>query len=150
MKKIVSVLAISALMFGAGQSMAKSAGYFNPQSMPLTQLSADNIQLQSTSSGLKYKVLKVGSGAKVKASDEVELRFISYDMNGEVHDGTLDNSPIVLPVSMMFSGLKEGLMLMQAGGIYELHIPAHLGYKEEGKGRKKAIIYRVELLKIGR
>lgn len=120
---------------------------FDPQSMPIHQLSATT-PVQSTASGLHYQVLQAGQGRHVTRHDEVEIRFISYDLNGEVQDGTLNNVPVIVPVSEMFTGLQEGLTLMQAGGIYELHIPAHLGYQEEGQRTKKAIRYRVEVLRI--
>lgn len=144
MKRFASVFTIAMLCCTGNAVYAK----FDPAQMPINAISAQDMPLQMTASGLGYKVLKAGQGAKVRANDEVEIRFISYDSNGEVHDGTLNNVPMIVPVSMMFSGLQEGLGLMQAGGIYELQIPAHLGYQEEGQVGKKAIRYRVEVLRI--
>lgn len=103
---------------------------------------------KQTASGLSYNIIRVGKGAKPKANDEVKVLFTSYTANGELLDGTLNRAPVILPISEMFLGLQEGLMLMQEGGIYELHIPAHLGYSEEGKSKKQAVRYRIELLKI--
>ncbi|MDO4895209.1 FKBP-type peptidyl-prolyl cis-trans isomerase [Moraxella sp.] len=48
----------------------------------------------------------------------------------------------------MFTGLKESLLLMPVGAIYEFDIPAHLGYQEEGKSTSQAAKYRIELLRI--
>lgn len=104
--------------------------------------------VKTTHSGLKYKTVKEGRGQRPKANDEVEIRFTSYRPNGERFEGTFNNVPVILPLSQMFSGLQEGLMLMQPGGIYELYIPAHLGYQEEGSAKRKAVNYRVELLRI--
>lgn len=104
--------------------------------------------LQQTVSGLSYKVLKAGHGAFPKRHDEVEILFSSYNAKGELNEGTFNRVPVILPVSEMFTGLQEGLMLMQAGGIYELYIPAHLGYREEGKAHKQASTYRIEVLRI--
>lgn len=104
--------------------------------------------LQQTASGLSYKVLRAGHGVSPKRHDEVEILFSSYNAKGELNEGTFNHVPVILPISEMFSGLQEGLMLMQAGGIYELYIPAHLGYREEGKANKQASTYRIEVLRI--
>ncbi|WLF84410.1 FKBP-type peptidyl-prolyl cis-trans isomerase [Moraxella sp. ZY210820] len=104
--------------------------------------------VQQTASGLNYKVLRAGHGISPKHRDEVEILFSSYNAKGELNEGTLNGVPVILPISEMFSGLQEGLMLMQVGGIYELYIPAHLGYREEGKVNKQASTYRIELLSI--
>lgn len=106
------------------------------------------IQTQQTSSGLKYQIIKNTSGQKPKIGDEVEIRFISYNDKGEVLEGTLNHVPVILPVSEMFSGLQESLLLMPVGSIYEFDIPTHLGYSEEGKSFKQAVKYRIELLRI--
>ncbi|XXQ68016.1 FKBP-type peptidyl-prolyl cis-trans isomerase [Neisseriaceae bacterium B1] len=119
-----------------------------PVSLPITRIAAEHIPLQHTSSGLKYKVLKSGTGQRPREHNEVEVRFVSYDTTGQVNDGTLNNVPVILPISIMFAGLREGLMLMPVGSVYELHIPAHLGYREEGIAQPKSITYRIELLNI--
>lgn len=106
------------------------------------------MQTQQTSSGLKYQIIKKSSGHKPKIDDEVEIRFTSYNDKGEVLEGTLNHVPVLLPVSEMFKGLQESLLLMPVGSIYEFDIPAYLGYSEEGKNFKQAVKYRIELLHI--
>ncbi|MFD0966326.1 FKBP-type peptidyl-prolyl cis-trans isomerase [Seminibacterium arietis] len=101
-----------------------------------------------TASGLSYKIIRVGKGARPKINDEVKVLFTSYKSDGELLDGTLNGMPVILPIAAMFSGLQEGLMLMQEGSIYELYIPKHLGYKEEGKLKNNAATYKIELIKI--
>lgn len=127
---------------------ACSSQTVNPAQNTDEVLMSESGMLKTTSSGLKYKILKAGRGQYPKANDEVEIRFTSYHPNEEKFEGTFNNVPVILPLNQMFSGLKEGLMLMQPGGIYELHIPAHLGYQEEGSAKKRAVNYRVELLRI--
>lgn len=107
-----------------------------------------SMQMQQTSSGLKYKIIKNSSGQKPKIDDEVEIHFTSYNDKGEVLEGTLNHVPVILPISEMFNGLQESLLLMPVGSIYEFDIPAHLGYSEEGKSFKQAVKYRIELLRI--
>lgn len=102
----------------------------------------------STEQGLKYKVIKKSNGKRPVLGDEVEVRFTSYNSQGELLEGTLNNVPVILPISEMFSGLQQSLLLMPVGSIYEFYIPAHLGYQEEGKKAKQAVKYHIELLRI--
>lgn len=107
-----------------------------------------NIPIQATASGIDHTVLKEGHGQKPTIHDEVEIRFTSYNSKGEIVDGTLNQVPVILPISEMFAGLQESLLLMPVGSFYEFDIPMHLGYQEEGKRDKQAIKYRIELLRI--
>ncbi|MDO4896695.1 MAG: FKBP-type peptidyl-prolyl cis-trans isomerase [Moraxella sp.] len=100
------------------------------------------------SSGLHHKVIKQGVGKKVGIDDDVEMRFISYDSQGRPLDGTMSGVPVIIRPSDMFGGLQKGLTLMQEGGVYELYIPAHLGYSDDERLAKKSITYRIEILKI--
>lgn len=105
-------------------------------------------QSYSTVSGLNYHIVQDGHGKKPSLHDEVEIRFIAYDSKGEILEGTLNDVPVILPISEMFTGLKESLLLMPVGATYEFDIPAHLGYQEEGRSGKHAAKYRIELLRI--
>lgn len=108
----------------------------------------ENMTKQVTHSGLNYQIIQQGNGKKPLVNDEVEIRFTSYNVKGEVLEGTLNGVPVILPISEMFTGLQESLLLMPVGSIYEFDIPAHLGYQEEGKQNKQAVKYRIELLRI--
>lgn len=114
----------------------------NPQSV------INHTGKQATGSGLIYQAIKSTNGKKPTLQDEVEIRFTSYNPQGEVLEGTLNNVPVILPISEMFAGLQESLLLMPVGSVYEFDIPAHLGYQEEGKANKQAVKYRIELLAI--
>lgn len=105
-------------------------------------------QSYSTASGLSYHIVQDGHGKKPSLHDEVEIRFIAYDSKGEILEGTLNDVPVILPISEMFTGLKESLLLMPVGATYEFDIPAYLGYQEEGRSGKHAAKYRIELLRI--
>lgn len=105
---------------------------------------------QKTASGLGYKVIKQGHGNTARANDEVEIRFMSYDEQGRPLDGTMSGVPVVMRPSDFdnFKGLKEALMMMPEGSIYEFYIPAHLGYSEDEGLAKRPATYRVEMIDI--
>lgn len=51
--------------------------------------------------------------------------------------------PVILPIAAMFSGLQEGLMLMQEGVFMSFISQKHLGYKEEGKLKIMLLLIRL-------
>lgn len=130
------VLAFSVVMGVATLSACQASP--SPQSPSTTQ----------TISAVHLKTLKQGTGKTVGLDDDVEIRFMSYDHTGKVLDGTMSGTPVIVRPSDMFEGLKQGLTLMQAGGVYELHIPKHLGYSDDERLAKQAITYKVEVLGI--
>jgi FKBP-type peptidyl-prolyl cis-trans isomerase len=83
----------------------------------------------TTASGLKYKILKSGTGEPAKAGDEIMLfETTSY------RDGTVlySNENTTSPVKVLIGGnqatlaVDEGLRGMQAGEIKEIIAPADL------------------------
>ena len=100
-------------------------------------------------SGLQYKVIKEGSGAKPVASDKVKVNYRGTRINGEEFDS---NTSVEFTVGGVISGWTEGLQLMSVGSKYMFYIPSDLAYKEQGMGEKippySTLIFEVELLEI--
>lgn len=106
------------------------------------------VETIQTRSGLLLTVLRPGSGPAVRLHDDIAIRFTSYAANGQILDTGGRNSPVILRPADMFAGLRQGLLMMQAGGFYELHIPARLGYGDDELSRKQAVTYRIEIVDI--
>jgi len=106
----------------------------------------------STSSGLKYMVLKKGSGEKALAKKEMEVHYHGTFADGKKFDSSYDrDEPIffILGANQMIPGFDEGVSLMNVGDKYKLIIPYQLAYGEEGRGPippKATLIFDVELL----
>ena len=84
----------------------------------------------TTSSGLKYKQLVVGTGASpTKDSDKVTVDYEGYLLDGTRFDG---NKGTQFTLSGVIKGWTEGLKTMQVGGITEFVIPANLAYGAAG------------------
>lgn len=104
----------------------------------------------TTASGLQYKVIKMGTGAKPTAQQKV-----SVDYEGRLIDGTVFDSsykrgkPTSFQVNQVIKGWTEALELMPVGSEWELYIPYQLAYgdRETGKDIKpySALIFKVEL-----
>jgi len=99
---------------------------------------ADNAKKEgvtTTASGLQYKSLVTGSGAKPTTSDRVKVHYRGTLIDGTVFDSSYDRGePIVFPVTGVIAGWVEGLQLMNVGSKFELTIPSNLAYGANGSG----------------
>lgn len=114
-----------------------------------------NSDMTTTTSGLQYQDLVVGSGPMVKAGDTVSVHYTGWLEDGTKFDSSLDRgTPFQFTVGarMVIAGWDEGLQGMQVGGKRKLVIPANLGYGEAGAGDvippNATLIFEVELLEI--
>lgn len=126
--------------------MVLTMGLAACQSAPSTE--HRTAQYTQSQSGIKLKVIKQGSGKTASIDDDLEIRFTSYDHTGKELDGTRTGTPVIVRPSDMFQGLKEGLIHMQEGGVYELYVPANMGYSDDERLTKQPITYRIEVLRV--
>lgn len=86
----------------------------------------------TTASGLQYKLLRPGSGAAPKATDQVVVDYEGRLINGEVFDSSYKRGETAsFPVNAVIKGWTEALQLMQPGSKYELYIPPALAYGDK-------------------
>lgn len=107
----------------------------------------------TTDSGLQYKAVVTGDGAKPSKSDRVKVHYRGTLIDGTVFDSSYDRGePIVFPVTGVIAGWIEGLQLMNVGSKFELTIPSNLAYGANGSGGAigpdATLIFEVELLAI--
>ena len=88
--------------------------------------------IQTTASGLRYKVVKAGTGPHPTDSDVALVRYEGKLMNGTVFDKA--DQPTPLPVARMIPGFTEGLKLMNKGAKYRFWIKPELAYGTEERG----------------
>ena len=104
-------------------------------------------------SGLEYKILKEGTGAKPTASDSVVCNYRGTLINGTEFDSSYKRGqPATFPVNGVIKGWTEALQLMPVGSKWQLFVPSSLAYGEPGNGRgigpDTTLIFEVELLSI--
>lgn len=107
----------------------------------------------TTDSGLQYKVVTTGEGAKPSATDTVSVHYEGRLIDGKVFDSSLERGqPVEFPVNGVIAGWTEALQLMPAGSKWQLTIPPNLAYGETGAGNmigpNSVLIFDVELLSI--
>ena len=105
-------------------------------------------------SGLQYKILKEGTGAKPTADDSVVCNYKGTLINGTEFDSSYKRGePATFPVGGVIKGWTEALQLMPVGSKWQLFIPADLAYGARGTpggpiGPNSTLIFEVELLSI--
>ncbi len=89
--------------------------------------------VKRTNSGLLYKVISRGKGAKVKPSKRVVVHYTGRLMNGKVFDSSINRGrPAEFQLTNIIPGLKEALLMMQEGQKNEVVIPPDLAYGTSG------------------
>lgn len=109
--------------------------------------------VQTTASGLQYKVITAGTGKKPGPRSVVEVHYRGTFLNGKTFDSSYDrNETIEFPLNGVIAGWTEGLQLVQEGGKIMLYIPYNLAYGERGAGGVippfATLIFEVELIKV--
>lgn len=141
----VALIVMAALLLAyTGTQNAVVTGASNEQFLAAN---ADEDGVETTASGLQYKVLKPGEGPSPTATDTALVKY-----EGTLRDGTVfdANEQTPMPVGGVVPGFSEALQLMQKGGEYRIWIPSDLAYGEASPGElvppDSLLIFDVTLL----
>ena len=107
----------------------------------------------TTASGLQYKVVKMGTGERPTATQEVEVKYEGKLIDGTVFDSSYKRNPQTskFRCNQVIKGWTEGLQLMPVGSVFEFYIPYNLAYGEQAQRTIPAfstLIFTVELVGI--
>ena len=110
--------------------------------------------VQTTATGLQYKVVKAGTGRTPAASDSVTVNYRGTLVDGTEFDSSYKRGePATFPVAGVIPGWTEALQLMKEGAQYQLVIPPDLAYGERGAGGVippgATLVFDVELISVG-
>jgi len=105
-----------------------------------------------TESGLAYKIIKAGEGAKPSAEDVVKVHYTGTLIDGTVFDSSRESGKeLEIPLNRVIKGWTEGLQLIGPGGQIKLVIPSDLGYGAAGAGTippESTLVFDVELIEV--
>jgi len=117
--RLTVTLAATICLLGCNKASEPSAE--KPVGKPAPAGQAEGAQkneMKSTASGLKYQVLKQGTGTvSPKATDTVKVHYHGTLLNGTVFDSSVERGePISFPLNRVIPGWTEALQLMKVGG----------------------------------
>ncbi|MDR1519793.1 MAG: FKBP-type peptidyl-prolyl cis-trans isomerase [Planctomycetota bacterium] len=104
-------------------------------------------------SGLKYVVLREGSGKKPRPGQTVDAEYTGRFMDGRIFDSSIGRGPFSFKVGRneVIKGWDEALSQMTVGEKRALIVPPGLGYGERGAGGvippNATLYFEVERLK---
>ena len=150
-----AIMKLQSEMQAQSQAKAKQEGEAN-QKEGAAYLAANKSKegVVTLPSGLQYKILKEGTGAKPTAADSVVCNYRGTLINGTEFDSSYKRGePATFPVGGVIKGWTEALQLMPVGSKWQLYIPSDLAYGPRGTpggpiGPNSTLIFEVELLSI--
>ncbi|AGC75181.1 cyclophilin family peptidyl-prolyl cis-trans isomerase [Nonlabens dokdonensis] len=108
-----------------------------------------------TESGLRYKIINKGDGAKAEKGKTVSVHYKGMLPNGKVFDSSYERKqPIDFALGMrqVIAGWDEGIQLLQVGDKARLVIPSHIAYGSAGAGGvippNATLVFDVELVAV--
>jgi len=150
----VAVAASLCLLGCSKDDSAKTDSGATPASPAAASSSGGTNQMVTTASGLKYQVLKHGTGTvSPKASDTVKVHYHGTLLDGTVFDSSVQRGePVSFPLNAVIPGWTEGLQLMKVGDKFKFEIPPNLAYGPNSPSPKippnSTLVFEVELLGI--
>ncbi len=106
-----------------------------------------------TASGLAYKLLKKGKGARrPKATDTVSVHYTGWTPDGKMFDSSIPSGePVSFPLKRVIKGWTEGLQLMSEGDSMRFWIPSELAYGDKPKragAPAGMLVFDIELIAV--
>ncbi|UNK50070.1 FKBP-type peptidyl-prolyl cis-trans isomerase [Lysobacter sp. S4-A87] len=108
----------------------------------------------TTGSGLQYMILRQGSGARPKSTDQVRVNYHGTLLDGTVFDSSYDRGqPAEFALNQVIAGWTEGVGMMPVGSKFRFWIPGDLAYGPKGTpggpiGPNATLVFDVELMSI--
>jgi FKBP-type peptidyl-prolyl cis-trans isomerase FklB len=135
-----------ARMQGQAEKNAKEAEAFLAQN-------AQREGVQTTASGLQYRVLQEGNGPSPTLNDTVRCNYRGMLLNGTEFDSSAQHGgPAEFPVRGVIPGWTEALQKMKVGGKWQLFVPPNLAYGAQPPGPpiepNSLLVFEIELLEI--
>ncbi len=130
----------------AAEKNAKQAAAFLAQN-------AKQPGVQTSPSGLQYKVLARGNGPTPRLTDKVRCHYRGTLIDGTEFDSSIGGDPAEFPVNQVIPGWTEALQKMHVGDKWQLFVPGDLAYGVQPPPGSpiepnSLLIFEVELLGI--
>jgi peptidylprolyl isomerase len=122
---------------------------FRPPPQAPPDVKAAPADAKKTASGLAYKMIKAGTGARHPGpTNQVTVHYSGWTTDGKMFDSSVARGePATFPLNGVIAGWTEGVQLMVEGETMRFWIPEALAYQ----GRQQPygmLVFDVELLSI--
>jgi FKBP-type peptidyl-prolyl cis-trans isomerase FklB len=109
--------------------------------------------VQTTASGLQYRVLRQGNGPSPTLTDSVRCNYRGSLLDGTEFDSSAQHGgPAEFPVRGVIPGWTEALQKMKVGDKWQLFVPPNLAYGENPPGApieaNSLLVFEIELLEV--
>lgn len=109
--------------------------------------------VNTTISGLQYRVIKQGDGPVAVADENVTVKYEGRLIDGTVFDSSYTRNPqtVTFKPSQVIKGWTEALHMMPEGSEWEIYVPEHIGYGERAMGNippYSTLIFKMEIVKV--
>lgn len=112
-------------------------------------------EAKKTGTGLRYVIVKEGTGDLAKPGDLVSVLYRGSLLDGKVFDSAQDPSmPFTFRLgrNQVIQGWDQGLQLLKKGGKMLLIVPSELAYGSRGNGpeipRNAPLVFEIDLLDV--
>ncbi|HUP20088.1 MAG TPA: FKBP-type peptidyl-prolyl cis-trans isomerase [Gemmatimonadota bacterium] len=118
------------------------------------ELEIDLASMEETESGLRYAIVREGTGAVAAPGDEAVVHYTGWLPDGTEFDSSRgrDPFPFVVGAGRVIPGWDEGLMGMAEGTRFTLVIPPAQGYGASGFGGvippNATLVFDIEVLEV--
>jgi len=111
--------------------------------------------VQTTPSGLQYRIVTQGKGAMPTLADTVKCNYKGTLLNGTEFDASARHGgPAEFPVQGVIPGWTEALQKMHVGDKWQLFVPAELAYGMNPPGPPiepgSLLVFEIELLDVAK
>jgi FKBP-type peptidyl-prolyl cis-trans isomerase len=114
-------------------------------------------EAKKTTTGIRYIIMKEGTGGMPKPGDKVNVLYVGRLLNGKIFDEATDpKQPFTFRVrrEAVIEGWDQILQLMKLGEKRLVIIPPELAYGTRGQppkiGRNQTLVFEMELLSFGK
>ncbi|GJM28638.1 MAG: hypothetical protein DHS20C17_12730 [Cyclobacteriaceae bacterium] len=131
-------------------------------------LAKNNIQAQTSKSGMRYTIIEEGSGSKPEVGDKVQVNYTGNVLEGDYFDTSVEDHArefglynagrdyepfeFILGTGGVIHGWDEGIALLNQGTKARLYIPSPMGYGDQQRSEvitaNSILEFEVELVGI--
>ncbi len=151
MKRLGAVVTVVAAMLAPAAVHAADAALTPQANEAYLARNAQRPGVAVRPDGLQYNIVKSGYGERPRPTDEVDVVYSGWLINGKMFDGTEAMTPAHFTVNKLIPGWTEALQLMRVGDRWHIVIPANLAYGARGAGDgvippNQTLVFDMELL----